>query len=99
MARARQTITISLPEEMFAEVHRVSREERRTHSGLVREALHRYFHDRFPVAPTQGELRAAARGRAEIAKGQYLTLDQFLHAVDTKNRKARGKGATKTSRA
>ena len=73
-------MTISLPEEMLAEVHRVSREERRTHSGLVREALHRYFHDRFPVVvATQGELRAVAHGRAEIAKGDYLTLDQFFN--------------------
>src|SRR5438105_12096349 len=100
MARIRQTMTVSLPEAMLAEVERVSKEEHRTHSELVREALRRYFYSRFPVVtPTKRELAAIARGRAEIQKGELFTLDQLLHAMDAKNRKSRRKGPAKSSRA
>ena len=99
MPKTRQTMTISLPQTMLAEVERVSREESRTHSELVREALRRYFASRFPVVtPTKAELAGIAAGRAAIARGDYLTLDQLLHEVDTQNRKASHKGPRKTAR-
>jgi predicted transcriptional regulator len=81
---------------MLAEVDRVSREERRSHSALVREALNRYFHDRFPtVSATRAELRAIARGRAQIAKGEFVTLEKILYDVDASSRKSRRKGTAK----
>jgi len=99
MPKIRRTMTISLPEAMVAEVQRVSREESRTHSELVREALRRYFSARFAVVtPTKAELAGIARGRAEISKGQHVTLEQLLHGVDTQNRKASRKSPKKTAR-
>ena len=99
MPKTRQTMTISLPEAMVLEVQRVSREENRTHSELVREALRRYFSARFPVVePTKSELAGIAAGRAEIAAGKYVTLDELLHGLDVKNRQASRKSPAKTSR-
>lgn len=92
-------MTVSLPHAMIAEVQRVSKEEHRTHSELVREALRHYFYRRFPVVtPTKSELAAIARGRAEITKGEFVTLDQLLDGVDVKNRKARRKNSQSSSR-
>ncbi|SPF42514.1 CopG-like transcriptional regulator (modular protein) [Candidatus Sulfopaludibacter sp. SbA4] len=92
-------MTVSLPEAMIQEVERVSKEEHRTHSELVREALRRYFYSRFPVVtPTKAELAAVARGRAQIQKGEFVTLDELLNGLDAENRKASRKGAAKTPR-
>ena len=89
-------MTVSLPEAMIAEVERVSQEEHRTHSELVREALRRYFYSRFPVVmATKADLARIARGRAQIEKGEFVTLDQLLDDLDIKNRKARRKSARK----
>ena len=99
MPKIRQTMTVSLPEAMLAEVQRVSREENRTHSELVREALRRYFSGRFPeVTPTKAELAGIAAGRAEIDKGEFVTLNQLLNGLDPKNRKEHRKSSPKTSR-
>jgi len=43
MARTTVTFTVSLPPEMAAEIERVMKEEHRTRSELIREALRRYF--------------------------------------------------------
>jgi metal-responsive CopG/Arc/MetJ family transcriptional regulator len=43
MARTTATFTISLPPEMLAELERVRRQEHRTRSELIREALRRYL--------------------------------------------------------
>jgi Arc/MetJ-type ribon-helix-helix transcriptional regulator len=75
-------MTISLPQEMIEKVEKVRKAEHRTRSELVREALRVYFADRFPiVAASAAELRALRRGRAEHKRGDYVTLDQLLHAV------------------
>ena len=99
MPKTRQTMTISLPEAMLAEVQRVSQEETRTHSELVREALRRYIAGRFPeVSPTKAELSGISAGRAEIEKGEFVTLTQFLNGLDTKNRQKPRKSGTKAFR-
>lgn len=80
--RTRQTMTISLPPDMIEQVERVRKAEHRTRSELIREALRTYFSNRFPVvsaSPT--ELRAIRRGRMAIKRGEYVTLDQLLHAL------------------
>lgn len=46
MARTTVTFTVSLPPEMAAEVESVRKEEHRTRSELIREALRRYFQPR-----------------------------------------------------
>src|SRR6202040_960962 len=76
----RQTMTISLPPEMVKEVDRVRRKEGRTRSELMREALRVYVRRtaEFPTYdPTAHELREIEKGRAEMRKGGYFTLDEF----------------------
>ncbi len=78
--RTRRTLTISLPPAMLRQIERVRKAEHRTRSELVREALRRYFSAEIrTVAPTPRELRAIQRGRAEIKRGEYVTLDGLLH--------------------
>ncbi len=90
--RTRQTMTVSLPPAMIRQVEQVRKVEHRTRSELVREALRTYF--RFPtVAASKSELQAIRLGRAEMRRGEYVSLDQLLRAVDNPPRKARRKTA------
>jgi predicted transcriptional regulator len=92
-------MTISLPAAMRKELERIRRAEHRTKSELVREALRRYFENRFPeVSPTQAELAAIRKGRAEIRKGNFVTLEQLHRELAAADRKARAKGTSKNSR-
>ncbi len=85
--RTRQTMTISLPAEMMKQVEQVRKAEHRTRSELVREALRTYIDTRFPaVTPSLEDIRALRRGRREHARGQFVTLDQLLRALDTARR-------------
>lgn len=89
---ARATVSISLPAEMVRQVDELRRHEHRTRSELIREALRAYFARQFPVVKaTAEELRALRRGRAEMARGQYLTLDELFHALDSQRRPVRRK--------
>lgn len=47
---------------------------------------------RLPVyAPTAAERRAIEKGRAEIARGEYLTVDELFQGLDRRRGKARAK--------
>jgi Arc/MetJ-type ribon-helix-helix transcriptional regulator len=92
--RTRQTMTISLPPEMIADVEKVRTAEHRTRSELVREALRTYFSARYPVvAASPDDLRALRRARREHALGQYVTLDQLHDALGSTRRPVRRKTA------
>lgn len=85
--RTRQTMTISLPPQMVKEVERMRKVEHRTRSELVREALRAYISGRFTVVrASAAEVRALKRGRREHARGEYVTLDQLLHAMGSRSR-------------
>ena len=96
-------MTISLPPAMAREFERVRKAEHRTQSELVREALRAYFNPelaariaRLPVyTPTKRELLAIEKGRAEIARGEYVTLDELFRDLD----RPRGKASAKSHRA
>jgi predicted transcriptional regulator len=79
----RQTINISLPADMARRVDQASKREHRTRSELVREALRIYLAR--PYTPTASELRAIEKGRDEIRRGDYLTLDQLHAELDRLN--------------
>jgi len=92
--RTRQTMTISLPPQMAREVERARKAEHRTRSELIREALRTYLSDRFPVVrASAAELQALRRGRREHARGEYVTLDELLHAMGSTRRSIRRKRA------
>jgi AbrB family looped-hinge helix DNA binding protein len=47
--------------------------------------------------PTKSELTAIQKGEAQIARGEYVSLTDFLHNVDRHRRKGRGKATRKIS--
>lgn len=96
--RTTQIMTVSLPPEMVEQFEKVRKSEHRTRSELVREALRTYFSRFRIVEPTKAELAAIRRGRSEIARGEYVNLNQLRYALATSNRKARSKNSRKSSR-
>lgn len=90
--RTSQTMTISLPPAMIKRVEQVRKAEDRTRSELVREALRRYFEESSAVvAATETELAAIRRGRAQIRRGQFVTLNQLLDELARPTRRPRKK--------
>lgn len=79
---------------MIDQVEKVRKAENRTRSELVREALRTYFSDRFAEANVgAADLRAIHRGRAQIRRGEYVTLDELFNDLESKNRQASKKRA------
>ena len=89
--RNREPLTISLPRDMADAVRQASRREHRTTSELVREALRRYLSGMPVVQVTTAEFTAIQRGRAEVDRGDVVTLGELRHAL--------GGGARQTGRA
>jgi len=97
--RTTDTLTISLPPAMVKQMERVQKEEHRTRSELLREAWRQYFESRYGAyTPSKAELVAIRKGRAAIKRGEFVTLEQLLHDLDTANRQARSKRDRKGSR-
>jgi metal-responsive CopG/Arc/MetJ family transcriptional regulator len=58
--RTTETMTISLPPAMVKQIEKVRKQEHRTRSELVREALRHYMDSRYPeVIPTKAELASS----------------------------------------
>ena len=97
--RSSSIVTISLPPAMAKQMEKVQRKEHRTRSELLREAWRHYFESRYPeYTPTKAEAAAIRRGRAEIKRGEFVTLEQLDHALATANRSPRTKSSRKASR-
>ena len=96
--RTTQTMTVSLPPAMVRQFEAIRKAESRTRSELVREALRAYFESRYPsVPPTRAELAALRRGRAAFRKGDAVSLDQFLHDLESPARRPRAKRLSKAA--
>ncbi len=82
-------ISVSLPAEMLPEIDSVARREHRSRSELIREALRRYL-DAGRVIPVDSagpdEAAAAARGRAEFARGNFVRLDDLQRELGLTSR-------------
>ena len=48
--------------------------------------------------PTKAEWAAIRKGEAEIARGEYVSLSEFLDGLDGRSRKVGRKGSRKVSR-
>ncbi len=85
---------------MAKQMEKVQKEENRTRSELLREAWRQYFESRrYPVyTPTRAELAAIRKGRAEIRRGKFVTLQELLHDLDTSRGSARAKTARRSPR-
>ncbi len=91
-------MTVSLPPAMVRQFEVVRKAESRTRSELVREALRVYFESRYPsVQPTKAELTALRRGRAAFRRGDSVSLEQFLHGVESPTRRPRTKRLPKAA--
>lgn len=91
-------MTISLPPAMVRLFEKVRKQESRTRSELVREALRVYFEERYPaVKPTRSELAALRRGRAAFRRGDSLSLSKFLNGLEPPANRARSKKLPKAA--
>ncbi len=97
--RTTESITVSLPPAILTGLDRLGAADKRTRSELVREALRTYLNLRFPVVEaSKAELAGIRRGRAEIRRGQYVTLEQLADELGTPHRKARSKSSRQDPR-
>ena len=84
--RTTKPITISLPADLVRETQRVAREESRTRSDLIRDALQQYL--------TSRRWRRLRQWGAETADRLGLKteadLQRLLEAVRTEQRKTQG---------
>jgi len=71
---------------MMDQIEKVRKAAHRTHSKLVREAQRTYISRRFAEAPVSAaELRAIRRGRAQIRRGEYVSLYELFNDLESKN--------------
>lgn len=73
--RSTKVVSISLPEEMLAEAEAIAREENRTMSELVREALRAYKRER------EGWRGLLEYGKAKGRAAGIRTEDDVVEAV------------------
>ena len=74
MARTTKTITLSLPPEMADKIEELTKEEGRTRSELLREALRRYAEEQeWKKIYRYGEMKAREKG---------ITEDQIEDIID-----------------
>ena len=78
-------------------MERLRKLEKRSRSRLIGEALERYFSIRV-VRASKADLSAMRSARAQIKAGDFVTLDEALHGLDTPNRKTRRKRTPKHPR-
>ena len=97
--RANDTLTISLPVAMVQQMKQVQKKENRTRSELLREAWRQYFESRYgSYTPSKTELSAIRKGRAEISRGEFSTIQDVLRGLDNQHRKKGRETARKSSR-
>lgn len=103
MPRTSATFSVSLPPEMAEELERVRRNEHRTRSELVREALRTYIRQadvrglqaRIAKLPEEAadadELEAITEGRAELRRRNSRKLNRSAHELHHQRRRPRTK--------
>jgi CopG family transcriptional regulator/antitoxin EndoAI len=78
MARTTKTISLSIPPEMAKKIQELMKEEDRTRSELIREALRRYMEEQeWKKIYRYGEMKAREKG---------ITEDQVESIIDVHRR-------------
>ena len=78
MPRTTKTITLSLPPDMVDKIEKLMKEEGRTRSELLREALRRYAEEQeWKKIYRYGEIKARERG---------ITEDQVEDIIDARRK-------------
>jgi Arc/MetJ-type ribon-helix-helix transcriptional regulator len=102
MSRSSATFSVSLPPEMAEELERARRNEHRTRSEFVREALRQYMErgddlrrmrQRIADLPeeeaTAEEVEAIAEGLQEFREGKFIPLKALRNDMDRRPRESR----------
>ncbi|MDH3692486.1 MAG: ribbon-helix-helix protein, CopG family [Gammaproteobacteria bacterium] len=79
----KKAISITLPDEFVSELDMISTTEHRSRSEIIREAVQNFLRRRrqVPVVDANArELKGIDRGREEINRGEYVTLQDLTNS-------------------
>jgi metal-responsive CopG/Arc/MetJ family transcriptional regulator len=84
--RTKKTVTVSLPQEELVALDRACKRDNLTRAQALREAIRRYvwqdFDQKIPVEDAlPDEIEAIEEGQAQIARGEYVLLDDLKHEM------------------
>jgi hypothetical protein len=84
--RAKKTVSVALPQEELVALDRLRRRDNLSRAQALREAIRRYVsQDSNRGIPLEDALRdeieAVEKGQAEIARGEYVLLDDLKHEM------------------
>ena len=84
--RAKNTVTVSLPQEELVALDRARKRDNLTRAQALREAIRRYvWQDSDRKIPVEDalpdEVEAIKEGQAQIARGEYVLLDDLKHEM------------------
>ena len=98
MATARR-VTISLPEDVLRATDKLASTQERARSSLVEDALRWYLRiEQLPSDEATAEESAAIeRGRAEIARGEFVTFEEIKRDLAADLLEQRTKKSAKAS--
>ena len=88
--RTKKTVTTSLPQEELAELDRVREQQGLSRSEAVRDAIRWYIGaiGRLPPAEEMlpDETEAIRRGKEQIARGEYIRLEDLQNKLELPTR-------------
>jgi predicted transcriptional regulator len=95
--RAAKRVTISLPEDVLRAADEVALTQEWSRSALVEDALRWYLRvQELPCEEaTPAEIEAIERGRAEIARGEFVTFEEIKRDLEVDLLKERTKKSQK----
>ena len=84
--RRKKTVTVSLPQEELVALDRARKRDNLTRAQALREAIRRYvWQDSERMIPVEDalpdEIEAIEEGQAQIARGEYVLLDDLKHEM------------------
>ena len=84
--RTSTTLNISLPQDELAALDRVRKRDNLTRAQALREAIRRYVSQgsdrKIPVEDAlPDEIEAIEEGQAQIARGEYVLLEDLKHEM------------------
>jgi metal-responsive CopG/Arc/MetJ family transcriptional regulator len=84
--RVKKTVSVALPQEELVALDRLRRRDNLTRAQALREAIRRYVSQdsnrEIPVEDAlPDEIEAIEQGQAEIARGEYVLLDDLKHEM------------------
>ena len=84
--RTKKTVTTSLPPEEFVALDRVRKRDNLTRAAALRKAIRRYVSQgaerNIPVEDVlPDEIEAVGEEYAQIARGEYVLLDDLKHEM------------------